>query len=166
MDCPPALLRRVSSSPAATAELAARLAPELAAGDTLLLSGDLGSGKTHFARALIQARLAAFDAVEDVPSPSFTLVQTYHAGDLEIWHCDLYRLSGPDDVLELGLDDAFSEAVCLIEWPERLNGFWPRDAVWLTFSTDPDAAETRRITLHAAEMTPLAKRLMCHLEAL
>lgn len=131
-----------------------------------MLSGDLGSGKTHFARSLIQSRQsAAGGPVEEVPSPSFTLVQTYQADGLEIWHADLYRLSGPEEVYELGLDDALSEALCLIEWPERMGAHWPEMALWLLFALDPDAPETRHIALHAAPDHPLAAALASHLAA-
>jgi tRNA threonylcarbamoyladenosine biosynthesis protein TsaE len=116
---------------AATTRLAGCLAPRLGAGDCLLLSGDIGAGKTSFARALIRARLG--HPREDVPSPSFTLVQTYDAGDVVIWHVDLYRLSGPDGALELGLDAAFDQGLCLIEWPDRLGEMAPPGALSLAF---------------------------------
>ncbi len=116
-------------SPAETARFAARLAPLLQAGDTLLLSGPVGAGKSVLARALIQARLAAADRIEDVPSPTFTLVQTYDDGLAEIWHADLYRLSGPAEVDELGLWEAFDTAICLIEWPDRLGPHAPANAL-------------------------------------
>lgn len=119
----------------ATTAFAHRVAPHLKAGDCLLLSGGIGAGKTHFARALIQARLGR---QEDVPSPTYTLVQTYEDTDPEIWHADLYRLTQADDVLELGLDDAFSDAITLIEWPDRLGGLAPADALHLTFETLDD----------------------------
>lgn len=114
----------------ATAALASRIAPYLTVGDTLLLEGDIGAGKSAFARALIRARL---DRMEDVPSPTFTLVQTYEDDDAEIWHCDLYRLTHPDEALELGLDDAFETAICLIEWPDRLGDVAPKSALTLSF---------------------------------
>ena len=126
----------------ATASLAARIAPRLAAGDTLLLNGDIGAGKTTFARALIRARLRS--SQEDVPSPTFTLVQTYDAGSVEIWHCDLYRLTDPQEVLELGLDDAFAAAICLIEWPDRLGPDAPTQALQCHFVA---ADDHHRLTL-------------------
>ena len=105
-----------SDRPETTADLARMLAPNLTAGDTILLRGDVGAGKTHFARALIQSLLAM---PEDVPSPTFTLVQTYETADgTEIWHSDLYRLTHPEEVDELGLTDAFETAICLVECAE------------------------------------------------
>lgn len=115
----------------ATAALGAWFARQLAPGHTLLLQGPIGTGKSHLARALIQTRLGR---IEDVPSPTFTLVQTYDAGDTEIWHADLYRLTHPDEVLELGLADAFATAICLVEWPDRLGDLTPPDAIRLELS--------------------------------
>jgi tRNA threonylcarbamoyl adenosine modification protein YjeE len=133
---PPRLLL---SSPDATAALARRLAPALRAGDVIFLEGPIGAGKTHFARALIGARLEAAGRTEDIPSPTFTLVQTYDDGTAEIWHADLYRLSGPGEVVELGLTDAFGEAICLVEWPDRLDPADAPDALRLAFAPLPDA---------------------------
>lgn len=121
-----------------TADIARRIGSVLGAGDTVLLRGPVGAGKSHFCRSLIQSRLAVFGVVEDVPSPTFTLVQTYHAGPVEIWHADLYRLTDPDDVLELGLEAAFDTAICLVEWPDMLADTAPQSALWL----DIEATDT------------------------
>lgn len=152
-----------NDGPEGTAALAAEIAPVLVPGDTLLLSGDLGSGKTHFARALIRARLGP---AEEVPSPSFTLVQSYDAPEAEIWHADLYRLTHPDEVVELGLWEAFAEAICLVEWPERLAPDWPDGAVFLRIEApDPASApDRRRLILSAAPGGPLAQRLAALLD--
>jgi tRNA threonylcarbamoyladenosine biosynthesis protein TsaE len=120
------LIRQSLPDPAATAKAGAALAPLLRRGDVLALWGDLGAGKSTFARALIQ-RLSPED--EDVPSPTFTLVQTYPAvlgGEaIEIWHFDLYRLTEPEQAYDLAIEDAFQEGVSLIEWPDRLGYLLP-----------------------------------------
>ncbi len=121
----------------ATARLAAGIAPLLRAGDVILLNGPIGAGKTHFARSLIQARLAMAGRAEDVPSPTFTLIQTYDADGVELWHADLYRLTDPDEAAELGLEEAFTQAICLIEWPDRLGALRPALALDLTLTPDP-----------------------------
>ena len=126
----PVLLESTLPDETAMAHFAAKIAPILSTGDTLLLEGDIGAGKSAFARALIRARLGR---QEDVPSPTFTLVQTYEAPDGDIWHCDLYRLSHPDEAFELGLEDAFETAICLIEWPDRLGNAAPQSALRLSF---------------------------------
>lgn len=128
---------------AATSRLAAAVAVLLRRGDTILLQGPIGAGKSAFARGVIRARLGR---MEDVPSPTFTLVQTYEAPDGDIWHCDLYRLTHPDEVLELGLDDAFQTAICLIEWPDRLGRDAPQDALTLTFAA---RAQDHAVTIDA-----------------
>ncbi len=125
-------------SPEATDRLATVLAPRLSAGDVLLLEGDIGAGKTRFARALISARLTLAGATaEEIPSPTFTLVQSYEAGTLGIWHADLYRLSSADEAIELGLDQAFETALCLVEWPDRLGVLRPSDAATFRFAPGP-----------------------------
>lgn len=123
---------------AETTRLGELLARLLHAGDTVLLSGGIGAGKTHLARAFIRAKLGR---AEDVPSPTFTLVQTYEAADGEIWHADLYRLSYPSEALELGLDTAFDTAICFVEWPDRLGDLAPQNALKLALSIKGDGRE-------------------------
>ena len=132
------------NSPEETSELAARLGAELCPGDSILLEGEIGSGKTHFARSLIQSLMSA---PEDVPSPTFTLVQAYETPIGEVWHCDLYRLSTVDEIEELGLTEAFDSAICLIEWPDKLGPLTPATALTVQMQTDPNVMETRHLTL-------------------
>ncbi|MGB0659419.1 MAG: tRNA (adenosine(37)-N6)-threonylcarbamoyltransferase complex ATPase subunit type 1 TsaE [Mangrovicoccus sp.] len=115
-------------------------------GDCLALIGDIGAGKTTFARALIRASLGPAGATEDIPSPSFTLVQSYDTARGAIWHADLYRLSDPDEVFELGLEAAFDSAICLIEWPDRLGPDLPSEALTLEFIAAKDDSRTLRLS--------------------
>lgn len=122
------------TSPEATADFARALGSQLRVGDVLLLTGSIGAGKTHFARALIQSLLTE---PEDVPSPTFTLVQEYETDRGPLWHSDLYRLNSPDEIEELGLLEAFSNAICIVEWPDRLGDLAPVSSLMLQFSDGP-----------------------------
>jgi tRNA threonylcarbamoyladenosine biosynthesis protein TsaE len=128
---------------AATEDLAARVGSLLRPGDVVALRGDLGAGKTAFARTLIQS---LGDPDDEVPSPTFTLVQTYETPAGSIWHFDLYRLSGPDEVIELGWDEVRADGIALVEWPDRLGSLLPPDRldIAISFGTTPGA---RRATL-------------------
>ena len=129
---------------AATAAFGRRLAGLLRQGDVVALKGGLGVGKTTLARAIV-AGLSP--EAEDVPSPTFTLVQTYPAalsdGPAELWHFDLYRLDRPDQVYELGIEDALAEGVSLIEWPELAAGLLPKERL-LTIELQIANGEARR----------------------
>ena len=144
------VLRLKLSNLRATQRLGALLAGDLKAGDIIALSGSLGAGKSALARAIIQ--VANPDEM-DVPSPSFTLVQTYELPDgTPLWHLDLYRIEGPEEAMELGLEDAFIDAACLIEWPDRLKNFLPKDnlSIRLSSSHNNDGDDIR----YAAIITP------------
>ena len=136
----------------ATTRLGAVLAGLLKPGQTVLLEGPIGAGKTHLARALIRARLGR---TEDVPSPSFTLVQVYDHPDGDIWHADLYRLSHPDEVAELGLEMAFRTAICLVEWPDRLGRMVPAEAIHLRLG-DMGEGRVARVVAKASLIRDLA----------
>ncbi|MBV1926191.1 MAG: tRNA (adenosine(37)-N6)-threonylcarbamoyltransferase complex ATPase subunit type 1 TsaE [Rhodobacteraceae bacterium] len=127
-----------------TTVLAARLGAVLHPGDCLLLDGPIGAGKTHFCRSLIQSVL---QVPEDVPSPTFTLVQTYDTQIGELWHADLYRLSNLDEIEELGLTEAFDTAICLVEWSEKLGSLAPNHALKLGLRSDAEHEMMRHLTL-------------------
>lgn len=130
---------------AATGRFAARLARLARRGDVIALHGELGSGKTTFARAFIRARLG--ESLE-VPSPTFTLVEIYDGGDSApaIWHFDLFRLNGADEARELGFEEALADDISLIEWPERLGPLLPAERLALTFVAGP-TPESRSLTV-------------------
>jgi tRNA threonylcarbamoyladenosine biosynthesis protein TsaE len=127
---------------AATEALAARLAARARPGDAILLEGPLGAGKTAFARAFLRA--ASDDASLDVPSPSYTLVQSYATKLGPVHHFDLWRLTGPDDVAELGWDELTRDIV-LVEWPDRLGDLRPESALDIVLT--PLADQARRASL-------------------
>ena len=131
----------------ATAALGAALAPLLGGGDVVCLTGPLGAGKTTLARGLLNARAG----VEEAPSPTFALVETYQAGELCIWHFDLYRLERAEDVWELGLEDALAEGASLIEWPERIAAYIPEEALLVRLD---DAGNGRRARLRGGGSWP------------
>jgi tRNA threonylcarbamoyl adenosine modification protein YjeE len=126
----------------ATRRLTADIAAQLEAGDLITLSGDLGAGKTAFARALIR-HLAGDERVE-VPSPTFTLMQAYELPRFNLVHADLYRLSGPGELAELGFEDASEDAVTLLEWPDRAAGQLPPNRLDVALTLSPQQSETFR----------------------
>ncbi|GAN60860.1 hypothetical protein ACI01nite_12440 [Acetobacter cibinongensis] len=119
----------------ATQNLARIIARLVQPGDCILLSGPLGAGKSVFARAFLRA--VCQDEALEVPSPTYTLVQTYAAPMCGLSHFDLWRLSGPDELEELGWDEA-RDGIVLVEWPERLEDLTPKSALHLTLSVLPD----------------------------
>lgn len=121
------------ASAADTARIGAALAAVLFPGDIVALSGELGAGKSTLARAII----TALGWTGDVPSPTFTLVQAYDDLRVPVWHCDLYRLDAPEEADALGLFE--TDAALIIEWPERLGGRLPADALRLALAGSGDA---------------------------
>ena len=126
---------------AATQALAQRLAPLLRRGDVLALGGDLGAGKTTFAQFLLQA----LGVEGDITSPTFTLVQVYETARFPVYHFDWYRLKEPQEVEEIGFDEACAEGVTVVEWPEKAATYLPRDRLSLLFSLDQGGSRLVRI---------------------
>ena len=150
----------------ATERLVTDIAAALEPGDLVTLSGDLGAGKTTFARAMI--RYLADNPDIAVPSPTFTLIQTYELARFPIVHADLYRLEGPGELAELGFDDLPKDAVVLLEWPDRVAGFLPSDRLDVAFTLAPQSgpeARKARITAYGAfaaraERIPAVRRFL------
>jgi N-acetylmuramate 1-kinase len=150
----------------ATERLVTDIAGALEPGDLVTLSGDLGAGKTTFARAMI--RYLADNPDIPVPSPTFTLIQTYELPRFPVVHADLYRLEGPGELAELGFDDLPRDAVVLLEWPDRAAGFLPPDRLDVAFTLAPQSgpeARNVRITTYGAfaaraERIPTIRRFL------
>jgi tRNA threonylcarbamoyladenosine biosynthesis protein TsaE len=132
---------------AATARLGAAVAAKLAPGEAVCLWGPLGAGKSTLARALVRA-LTTPD--EDVPSPTFTLVQFYEGPRLSVAHFDLYRLADPDEAYEIGLDEALDVGAAVIEWPERLGGRLPSDRLDIEIGFADDGGRVARLSPHGS----------------
>ena len=122
----------------ATRQLAQRLSLLVRRGDVLALEGDLGTGKTAFARSLLQA----LGVMGDIPSPTFTLLQTYETDRGNVYHLDLYRLQSSRELDELGWDEARADGIVIVEWPERAVGYMPLDRLVLTFGLGRDGQRT------------------------
>ena len=117
---------------ATTCALAAQLAKNCVQGDCVLLNGELGAGKTAFARGFIHA----FNPGAEVVSPTFNLVQTYDNAHATLWHFDLYRLKTAAELVEIGLDEALEFGITLIEWPQLAKAHWPHHALAITFQSE------------------------------
>jgi len=125
-----------------TGILASQLADVSVTGDVIGLIGDLGVGKTAFARAFINARVGDVE----VPSPTFTIVQVYEFSDINVYHFDLYRIEETEELFELGIEDAFTDGISLIEWPDRMDTYLPPDRLDIAFSS-VSGGNARQVTL-------------------
>ncbi|MBO7258352.1 MAG: tRNA (adenosine(37)-N6)-threonylcarbamoyltransferase complex ATPase subunit type 1 TsaE [Alphaproteobacteria bacterium] len=130
----------VSHNEQETLEFASNFAKTLKVGDIIALHGTLGVGKTAFTRGVIQSLIGE----KEVPSPTFTLLQTYETPNFDIYHFDMYRLKSPQEAYEIGIEDAFAEGVSFIEWPDKIKGVLPRKHTDIFFEIKDD---TRVITI-------------------
>jgi tRNA threonylcarbamoyladenosine biosynthesis protein TsaE len=130
---------RTVADEAATAALARDLARLARPRDVITLTGTLGAGKTSLARAFI----SALGGGDEVPSPTFTLLQVYDTPGATIYHFDLYRLEAPEDAFEIGIEDAFADGISLIEWPDRLGPYLPRERLDVTIRQGLHETERR-----------------------
>ena len=141
------ILRKLSSQKLADIKIFARqLAILCNPGDIIALWGNLGAGKTTFARYFIQA---LYPQIGEIPSPTFPLVQEYSGGTETIWHFDLYRLQQPEEVLELSIEEAWATGISLVEWPQRLKHFLPKERldIMIEFA---ETAEKRHISVYGS----------------
>lgn len=135
-------MQRLLPDESATAALGAAIAGRLGPGEAVCLTGPLGAGKSSLARGLVRA-LTAPD--EEVPSPTFTLVQTYDGRAFPLAHFDLYRLQAPEEAFELGLFEALEEGAAVIEWPQRLGGRLPPDRLDIEIAVEGDGRTARLV---------------------
>ena len=133
-----------------TEKLAQKFATLAKKGDIFALFGTLGMGKSVFARAFIKQLTTS----EEVPSPTFTLLQTYDAQDFDIYHYDLYRLKSAEEIFELNMEEAMACGVCLIEWPEKMGGYLPRKCIKINITP---CGNGRKITVESKDEQRLAR---------
>ena len=140
----------LTHSPAETEELAERLAAHLSPGDVIAYEGGLGMGKTAFTRGL--ARGLGYTG--HVTSPTFTIVNEYDGKKLPLFHFDMYRLSGSDDLFDLGWDDYLDRGgVCAVEWSEMVTDALPPETIYVRFSRSQEQDSWRTITIEGVELT-------------
>ena len=135
---------RTLLDPAATAAAAGTLAELCQPGDVICLFGDLGAGKTTFARGFLRA----LGVAGEIPSPTFNLLLTYNTAACTIWHFDLYRLNEPNEIIELGFEDAMADGISLIEWPDRLGDWLPERRIEI-YLIETKADTRRQLRLRA-----------------
>ena len=140
----------------ATQEFAKKIANIAQKGDTFALFGTLGAGKSVFARAFVKTLTKA----GEVPSPTFTLLQTYEAQNFEIYHYDLYRLKSQEEIWELNIEEALFGAVTLIEWPEKMGSYLPRDVFKISIEVLKDGARLFKIEVASEEKSERLKRCL------
>jgi tRNA threonylcarbamoyladenosine biosynthesis protein TsaE len=135
----------VTKSEAETVDFAASFSALLKGGDAVFLWGDLGAGKSVFCRSII--RTLSGDPALEVPSPTYTLVQMYTLQGNVLWHFDLYRLSTPDEIYEIGWEEALSGGIMLVEWPERLGGLLPARRIDVRLENIPQQPNQRKVSI-------------------
>ena len=130
-----------------TINFAEKFAKKLKVGDIIVLSGELGSGKTKF----VQGVLKHFGLEDEISSPTFTIVNEYNAGEINIYHFDVYRLEDSDEFYAMGGDELFSTGICLIEWGEMIEDILPKPYTKITFSKNDDDVNYRELKIETIE---------------
>lgn len=130
-----------------TIDFAEKFAKKLKVGDIIVLSGELGSGKTKF----VQGVLKHFGLEDEISSPTFTIANEYNAGEINIYHFDVYRLEDSDEFYAMGGDELFSTGICLIEWGEMIEDILPKPYTKITFSKNDDDVNYRELKIETIE---------------
>lgn len=137
------MYKYVSNSENDTINFAYNLAKLLKKGDILVLTGDLGSGKTKFTQGILKH----FELEDEISSPTFTIVNEYHKNSINIYHFDVYRLSDSDEFFAIGGDEYLNNGICIIEWGEIIEDILPKDYIKITFSKDSENENYRTLEL-------------------
>ena len=137
------MIRFISKCEQDTIEFASKFASKLEKNDIVILSGELGSGKTKF----VQGVLKYFGLENEISSPTFTIVNEYHAKDTSIYHFDVYRLADTDEFYAIGGEEYFEQGICLIEWGEMIENILPKDYIKVTFQKDNENEEYRELQI-------------------
>lgn len=133
----------LSTSEEDTKQFAKNFAKDLKQGDIIVLSGELGSGKTKFTEGI----LSYFGLENEISSPTFTVVNEYHKGDIHIYHFDIYRLEGIDEFYAIGGEDYFNDGICIIEWGEMLEPILPKGYIKITFEKNDVQLDERKLII-------------------
>ena len=131
-------MKYLSTCEADTIRCAQKFAKTLKGHEIVALDGTLGMGKTVFVRAVVQF---LSNSSTDVPSPTFTLLQTYETPNGLLYHFDFYRLKSPEEAYEIGIEDAFVDGICFIEWPEKIGSLLPKNAIHVVFTNTPSGRQ-------------------------
>ena len=137
----------ISKSEQDTIEFAEKFAEQLKLGDIVVLTGDLGSGKTKF----VQGVLKHFGLENEISSPTFTIVNEYNGKDINIYHFDVYRLEDSDEFYAMGGDEYFSSGICLLEWGEMIEDILPKPYTKITFSKSDENVDFRELQIERIE---------------
>ena len=137
----------ISKSEQDTIDFAKNYAKNLKAGDIIVLSGELGSGKTKF----VQGVLENFNLQDEISSPTFTIVNEYNSNEVNIYHFDVYRLEDSDEFFAIGGEEYFSKGICLIEWGELIEDILPKPYTKISFSKSDDDTSYRKLTIEKIE---------------
>lgn len=152
------MFKFISHSETETVDLACKIANKLNNGDLIVLSGNLGSGKTKFTQGILKN----FGLENDISSPTFTIVNEHHCNDINIYHFDVYRLQDVDEFYAIGGEEYFSNGICVIEWGEIIEEILPSDYIKVIFEKDYDCENNRILNfeVHGNRLLPIIKEVL------
>lgn len=152
------MFKYISHSEDETINFACKLASKLKNGDLVVLSGDLGSGKTRFTQGILKN----FGLEDDISSPTFTIVNEHHSGDTNIYHFDVYRLQDEDEFYAIGGEEYLNKGICIIEWGEIIESILPKDYIKVIFERDPENDDFRILNfeVHGDRLLPVVKEVL------